>query len=62
MMWCASQADKDIKALRKKGFEAKRWAPRPEHLKSGHFHIVVLCTFDELCQFSGILELQETST
>ena len=40
--------------LKKKGFKARRLVTRPEHLSSGHIHIVVLCTFDELCKLAGI--------
>ena len=48
------KAAEELKKLREKGFEAKVWAPRPEHKTSGHIHIVVLCTFDELCKLAGI--------
>lgn len=51
---CHSKMEKEIEALQKKGFKAKRWAPRPEHYWSGYFHVVVLCTFDELCKLGGI--------
>ena len=48
------KASEAILKLRKKGFRAKRWAPRPEHYTSGHIHIVVLSTLDELFQLAGI--------
>ena len=43
-----------ISKMKEKGFKAKRWATRPEHFLSGHFHIVVLCTFEELCKLGGV--------
>lgn len=43
-----------IKYLESKGFKAKVWAPLPEHKTSGHIHIVVLCTFNDLCRLAGI--------
>jgi len=43
-----------IEEMESKGFKAKAWAPRPEHKTSGHTHIVVLCTFEELCKLAGI--------
>lgn len=43
----------EIRVLLKKGFKAKRWATRPEHYTSGHFHVSVLCTFEELCKLGG---------
>lgn len=43
-----------ISWLELKGFKAKVWAPRPEHKTSGHIHVVVLCTFEELCKLGGI--------
>lgn len=48
------KAAEELKKLREKGFRAKVWMPRPEHKTSGHIHIVVLCTFDELCKLAGI--------
>lgn len=45
---------REIKALQEKGFKAKRGVTRLEHLTSGHFHIWVLCTFNELCKLAGI--------
>ena len=48
------KAAKEINYLRSKGFRAKRWATRPEHYTSGHIHIVVLSTFDELLELAGI--------
>ena len=50
--WC--QSGKEIYWLRSKGFRAKVWAPRPEHKTSGHTHVVVLCTFTDLCKLQGI--------
>lgn len=48
------EAQKDIEYLASKGFHAKVFAPRPEHKTSGHIHVVVLCTFEELCRLAGI--------
>ena len=48
------KAVNEIAKLMEKGFKAKRLVTRPEHLSSGHIHIVVLCTFQELCQLAGI--------
>lgn len=50
----AVEAREEIAWLESKGFKAKIWAPRPEHKTSGHTHIVVLCTFEELCGLAGI--------
>jgi len=48
------EAREEIAWLELKGFKAKIWAPRPEHKTSGHTHIVVLCTLEELCRLAGI--------
>jgi len=48
------EVKKEIRALKEKGFKAKIWAPLPQHKTSGHIHIVVLCTFTELCKLQGI--------
>lgn len=48
------EANEEIAWLELKGFKAKIWAPRPEHKTSGHTHIVVLCTLEELCKLAGI--------
>ena len=47
-------AQEAIKYLESKGFNAKVWAPLPEHKTSGHIHVVVLCTFKELCKLARI--------
>jgi len=47
-------AREEIWWLEGKGFKAKIWAPRPEHKTSGHTHIVVLSTFNELSELSGL--------
>jgi len=49
------EAEKEIKMLNEKGFKAKIWAPLLEHKTSGHIHIVVLSTFEELCQLAGLI-------
>lgn len=43
-----------ILEMRKKGFKAKVWAPLPQHLTSGHTHVVVLCTLDEKLELAGV--------
>ncbi|MBA7554344.1 hypothetical protein ES705_46958 [subsurface metagenome] len=48
------EAREEIAWLDLKGFKAKIYAPLPEHKTSGHTHIVVLCTFEELCMLAGI--------
>jgi len=48
------EAKEEIAWLDLKGFKAKIWAPRPEHKTSGHTHIVVLSTFEDLCKLAGI--------
>ena len=48
------KAAQEMFKLRNKGFKAKVWRTRPEHYYSGHIHIVVLCTFDELLKLAGI--------
>lgn len=48
------KAKEEMAILEKKGFKTKIWAPLPEHKTSGHIHIVVLSTFDELCELAEI--------
>lgn len=48
------EASELINFLRTKGFKAKVWAPLPQHHTSGHTHVVVLSTFDELLELVGI--------
>ena len=47
-------AREEISWLEFKGFKAKVWAPLPQHKTSGHTHVVVLCTTDELFKISGV--------
>lgn len=47
-------AAREIEELKKKGFKAKIWQPLPQHQTSGHFHVVVLSTYDELFKLAGI--------
>ncbi len=47
-------AREEIAWLNHKGFNAKIYAPLPEHKTSGHTHVTVLATFDEKCKLAGI--------
>jgi len=47
-------AREEIAYLESKGFKAKIWAPLPQHKTSGHIHVVVLCTLDELIKLAGV--------
>lgn len=42
--------------LKAKGFEAKIYAPLPEHKGSGHIHIVVLSDLRDLLELGGVVE------
>ena len=48
------EAEEEIAWLELKGFEAKIWAPRPEHKTSGHVHVAILCTPEDLLKFAGL--------
>lgn len=48
------EAKEEIEWLELKGFKAKIWAPLPQHKTSGHTHIVVLSTLDELLELAGV--------
>jgi hypothetical protein len=50
------KAREEIGLLKRRGFGAKVWAPLPEHKTSGHIHIVILSTFDQLCDLAGITD------
>ena len=48
------EATDEINRLKEARFDAKVWAPLPQHKTSGHTHVVVLCTTDELFKISGV--------
>ena len=48
------ETNEEIRWIELKGFKAKVWAPLPQHRTSGHTHIVVLCTFKQLCSLGGL--------
>lgn len=48
------KAELEIDYLKRKGFKAKINAPLPRHKTSGHTHIVVLATLDELLSLTGV--------
>lgn len=48
------KASKEIENLSRRGFKSKVWAPLPIHRGTGHIHIVVLATFEEFGDLSGI--------
>jgi hypothetical protein len=48
------EAREEIAWLELKGYKAKIWTPLPQHKTSGHTHVVILCTFTELCTLQGI--------
>ena len=59
--WCCFQgedrierANAEIKEIEARGFKAKVWAPLPQHKTSGHTHIVILCTLNELLKLVGV--------
>jgi hypothetical protein len=43
-----------IRKLRKLGFKAKVWTPRSEHKHSGHIHVSMLATWNEILKLSGL--------
>ena len=47
-------AESEIYALKCAGYAAKIWAPLPQHKTSGHTHVVVLCTTNELLRLAGL--------
>ena len=49
-----SLALREITVLNMRGFRAKLWATRPEHLHSGHVHVCVLATLNEKLLLAGI--------
>lgn len=58
---CFQEKDRDdqkaadlIKEISELGYRAKIWAPLPHHKKTGHIHVVVLCTLEEKLWLSGI--------
>jgi len=48
------EAKDEIEFLEREGFKAKIWAPLPQHKTSGHIHVVVLCTLEELLKLAGV--------
>ena len=48
------EGNEEIAWLESKGFKAKIHTPLPQHITSGHTHIVVLTTFHEYCKLAGI--------
>jgi len=45
----------EIAWIEAKGFKAKVWAPLPQHRTSGHTHIVVLATQEELLNLTDLI-------
>jgi hypothetical protein len=50
------EAEEDIRTLNRIGFKAKIWAPLPQHKKSGHIHVVVLCNQEQLSELMELFE------
>jgi len=53
------ETQEDIAALSRIGFEAKIWAPLPQHKTTGHVHVSVLCNQDELNKLNDYFEDEE---